>query len=92
MFVFLCVCLCVCVQVMFVMTPGIQRRRHNLLDQFLSHPLAHNHLARTLLRIYTSTVTHTHMRAMHRRTFFYARTPGSLTTGQSSSLGVTTVL
>ena len=40
-----------CVQVLFVMTPGIQRRTHSLFDQFQYHPLA-EHLSSVLMRIY----------------------------------------
>ena len=38
-------------QVLFVMTPGIQRRTHSLFDQFQYHPLGEN-LSSVLMRIY----------------------------------------
>ena len=39
-------------QVIFVMTPGIQEREHQLLDMFLSHPLAGDQFSRALMKSY----------------------------------------
>lgn len=41
-------------QVMFIMMPGIQHRRHNLINLFLNHPLAPKHLSAALMRMYIS--------------------------------------
>lgn len=40
------------VEVMFIMMPGIQHRRHNLINLFLNHPLAPKHLSAALMRMY----------------------------------------
>lgn len=43
-------------KLIFVMTPGVQERQHNLLDLFLGHPLSVPHLAPALMKIYIGTV------------------------------------
>ncbi|XP_064383818.1 ubiquitin conjugation factor E4 B-like [Halichondria panicea] len=40
------------IEVIFVMTPGIQEREHQLLDMFLSHPLAGDQFSRALMKSY----------------------------------------
>ena len=40
------------IEVMFIMTPGITPGEGNMLDMFLSHPLASGHLAKSLINIY----------------------------------------
>ena len=42
-------------QVMFVMTPGIQRQQHSFLDKFQYHKLANN-LSPALMNVYIGTV------------------------------------
>ena len=39
-------------QLIFIMTPGILNRRHDLLDTFTAHPLAPDHLAPALISMY----------------------------------------
>ncbi len=45
-------------QVIFVMTPGIQEREHQLLDMFLSHPLAGDQFSRALMKSYIGMSSH----------------------------------
>ena len=40
------------IEVMFIMTPGITPGEDNMLDMFLSHPLAAGQLAKSLINIY----------------------------------------
>lgn len=39
-----------------MMTPGIQQREHQLLDMFLSHPLADSNFSKALMNSYIGTL------------------------------------